>query len=173
MAKILDEHYNKLKEIFVTTDIPLAALSNQSKELIGVRVTIDQLKIRSTAEGWVAEKNNRQANVNFTKAKAISDEVDELRKVLYASIIAAGNSGVFVMGLELDPEKVENCLKKAGFAIDSVFFAPPKLNSAHVTAYMNILAKMNFNFDIVAPDRPSAKSTFQQVLEAMDSLDDS
>lgn len=170
MPTLTDEHFASLRQIFVSSDIPLVALSSQSEKLIGVSVTLDQLKTRSTAEGWVTERNSQKTSESQKLAKTISSEIDTLRQIIFNAIVAAGKDGVFVLGQDLDPDKVKLAIETAGYNIDGVIQAKPKFNSALVTAYMTVLQKMNFDFGSVGMDRPSAKTVHQQVLEAMNAI---
>ena len=87
MSNISDDHKKILKEAYIDDpSMSLKAISNMSKEIAGVHVSEEMLKILSMREGWGVEKR-RISLGKVGLPTDVSDEADDLRLMVYNMIM--------------------------------------------------------------------------------------
>lgn len=87
MAELTDDRKAKLKDAYLSdAGLSLKNISEQSKSICGIGVSLEVLKTISWTEGWGVIKRRQQLGKEGEPLD-VADEADDLRKILYSRIM--------------------------------------------------------------------------------------
>lgn len=151
------DYLNKARDLYLTNPtLNVSDIARLSSDLLGQPIDPDTLRLHAQKEGWAAQK----ARENFKPNMSITEEVNQIRQVVFRQIIAAEHGGVFVTGPQLS-QAVE-LLKNAGLEVELLDLKPGGVDHNLVNAYMNLLAKSKININL---DSVSAKTPRELAIE--------
>lgn len=147
-----------LKEYYLSSFCTYKDLATLSESICSQKIAYTNLieYIRFDPEGdWEVTRNSLQ----FANRDDVTQEVNDIRKIVYQQIIALSENGLLLVG-DIDESDVKKRLE--GLDIKLVRIRPGGVDGNLVNAYMNLLQKSNI--PINAPGS-SSKTPLEQGID--------
>lgn len=147
---------------------------DKSEMLLGQKVSLDRIKRESSLHPdlWVVARRGPESRSD------IATEVDTIRHLMFETIVASSQEGIWIPIINKDNETTIMRLIRSieaelvSYGCGEIRRIKPKgLDHNLVNAYMGLLSKSNVNLDIGASAKTSREQAMDIVAEALDESD--
>lgn len=147
-----EEYIQRAEEIFLSSQMTIRELANQSATLLGREISEKHLARIGNSRNWYvrrAQEGNPNADISY--------ELEVIRAIIFQQIQVTAESGLFITGYDNEGD-ILAALEPLGVDVRRI---NPEIDASLINAYMNMLSKANIQ---ITP-KGTAKTTLEQATE--------